>query len=93
MGAIAVRDAIRVLDLTDQVLAAASLVAVQAVELRMRRKELTIDALSPELQSTFDRVRSLSPFLAEDRALEPELRAFTTALRDDARNAATHMQA
>jgi histidine ammonia-lyase len=69
MGTIAARDAIRVIELTEQVAAAALLAAVQGVELRGG-----LDALSPVVVQTIRQVREQSAFLSEDRALEKELR-------------------
>ncbi len=71
MGTIAARDCIRILELTEQVAAAALLAAVQGVELR-----INVDSLSPALIKTVKQVREHSPFLATDRALEQELRLF-----------------
>lgn len=69
MGTIAARDCIRIIELTEQVAAAVLLAAVQGVELRGG-----LEGLSPALQRTFAQVRAHSPTLAEDRALEAELR-------------------
>jgi len=70
MGTIAARDCIRVLELTEQVAAAALLAAVQGVELRGG-----IESLSPSAVRTIRQVREKSAFLGEDRGLEKELRA------------------
>jgi len=69
MGTIAARDCIRVLELTEQVAAAALLAAVQGVELRGG-----IELLSPSAVRTIRQVREKSAFLGEDRGLEKELR-------------------
>jgi len=69
MGTIAARDCIRVLELTEQVAAAALLAAVQGVELRGG-----MQALSPAAVRTIRQVRESSAFLGEDRGLEKELR-------------------
>lgn len=76
MGTIAARDCIRILELTEQVAAAALLAAVQGVELRGN-----LEALSPALQQMVKRVRGTSPFLSTDRALEQELRACLALIR------------
>lgn len=76
MGTIAARDCIRILELTEQVAAAALLAAVQGVELR-----INVDSLSPALIKTVKQVREHSPFLATDRALEQELRLFLELIR------------
>jgi histidine ammonia-lyase len=70
MGTIAARDAIRVIELTEQVAAAALLAAVQGVELRGG-----LNTLSPAVIRTIRQVREQSAFLGEDRALDKELRA------------------
>jgi histidine ammonia-lyase len=77
MGTIAARDAIRVIELTEQVAAAALLAAVQGVELRGGH-----DALSPAVQRTIGQVREQSAFLSEDRALDKELRAIVNGISE-----------
>jgi histidine ammonia-lyase len=76
MGTIAARDCIRILELSEQVAAAALIAAVQGVELRASGNKL-----SPSLQETIKQVRQRSPFLANDRALDKELREFLTSIR------------
>ncbi|MGF6608569.1 histidine ammonia-lyase [Paraburkholderia sp. WSM4175] len=93
MGTIAARDCLRVLELTEQVAAAHTLATVQAVHLR-----LCIDSATPvpaPLRAFVDDVGARSPFVAEDRALEGELRALTARIagcelldRDDYREGA-----
>ncbi|MBE9607820.1 HAL/PAL/TAL family ammonia-lyase [Chitinilyticum piscinae] len=81
MGTIAARDALRVLQLTEQVVAAHALAAVQGVELRIRQGELTREALSEGVLALLDEVRTQSAFLHEDRALDGELRAVLAMMR------------
>lgn len=71
MGTIAARDALRVITLTEQVVAGVLHAAGQAVDLRRDR-----DACVPPaaLAAWQERLRRLVPFLTEDRALEAELR-------------------
>ena len=76
MGTIAARDCIRILELTEQVAAAALLAAVQGVELRGN-----LETLSPVLKTTVEQVRQYSPFLCTDRALEQELRLCLELIR------------
>lgn len=76
MGTIAARDAIRVIELTEQVAAAVLLAAVQGVELRGG-----LDALSPIVVRTIQLVREQSAFLSEDRSLEKELRSILEWIR------------
>jgi len=76
MGTIAARDCIRILELTEQVAAAALLATVQGVELRGN-----VEALSPALKNTVEQVRQHSLFLSTDRALEQELRLCLELIR------------
>lgn len=73
MGTISARDCIRVLELTEQVLSACLLAAVQAVRLRLKSGEVAPERLGP-LTDIFTQVDSFFPFLGPDRALEAELR-------------------
>jgi histidine ammonia-lyase len=84
MGTIAARDAIRVLELTEQVLAGTAFAAVQAIDCRIRARSLDFDDLSPGLQSLHRDVRQHSEFVGEDRPLEADLRNFLAALRTGA---------
>ncbi len=76
MGTIAARDCIRILELTEQVAAAALLAVVQGVELRS-----DTEVLSPALKTTVEQLRQYSPFLSTDRALEHELRLCLELIR------------
>src|SRR5690606_16420463 len=51
MGTIAARDCLRVLQLTEQVAAAALLATAQGVELRCRRDGIEMNSLAPQLQT------------------------------------------
>ena len=73
MGTIAARDCLRVLQLTEQVGAAALLAACQGIELRLQKGD-NEHALQGGLKTTLDEVRAIAPPLQEDRAMEPELR-------------------
>jgi histidine ammonia-lyase len=75
MGTIAARDCLRVLELTEQVAAAHTLATVQAARLRLRINDATLVPLP--LQAFMESVGAHSPFVDEDRALEPDLRALT----------------
>lgn len=74
LGTIAARDCLRVLELTEQVAAAALLGALQGVELRIRNKELCPAQLPAEVRELLKAVRAKIPFVDEDRALEADLR-------------------
>lgn len=81
MGTIAARDCLRVLQLTEQVVAACLLASVQAVELRCAQTGKDTQQLSPSVQKTLVEIREHSGFLNEDRALEQELRHLITRLQ------------
>ncbi|MCK9523481.1 MAG: aromatic amino acid ammonia-lyase [Proteobacteria bacterium] len=81
MGTIAARDALRVLELTEQTLAATLLGAAQACELRVQRGELRLTDLTDILQNLFAALRTHSDFLGEDRPLDADLRRVCAAIR------------
>lgn len=72
MGTIAARDCLRVLQLTEQVAAAALIATCQGLDLRQRQGEL--NTVTPAITAMRQGVRETSPFLLEDRALDTELR-------------------
>ena len=76
LGTIAARDALRVVELTEQVAVAHVFAAHQAVYLKQRS-----GAKLPERVLALARAFELQP-LIEDRALENELRALLTRVRD-----------
>lgn len=79
MGTIAARDALRVLTLVEQVAAAVLHAACQGMELRARIPETS--APPEPLQQFLDQCRSSFSALAEDRALESELRMLCDLIR------------
>lgn len=96
MGTIAARDCLRVLQLTEQVVAACLMAAVQAVELRHTHAgctnagsthagrasaDFSDGQLSAAVRQTLADVRQHSAFLSDDRALEFELRSLIAALQ------------
>lgn len=81
MGTIAARDALRVLQLTEQVVAAHALAAVQGVELRIAQNELSAAQLSTGVRDLIAEVRAFSAHLLEDRALDSDLRATIAAIQ------------
>lgn len=81
MGTIAARDCLRVLELTEQVAAAALLAVTQGLELREKQDALTADAFTPALAGMKASVREFCPFLEEDRPLESTLRDTLTRIR------------
>ena len=81
MGTIAARDCLRVLQLTEQVAAAALLAAVQGTEQRLALDGQSVSRLAPSLRQTLADVRAMSPVLIEDRPLEGELRALIATIQ------------
>jgi histidine ammonia-lyase len=71
MGTIAARDCLRILDLTDQVVAALLVAVRQGVWLRSQRTSLT---LSEPVVAFLSQLNDVIPELVEDRALDAELR-------------------
>jgi histidine ammonia-lyase len=80
MGTIAARDCLRILELTQQVLAAMLIAARQAVALRRRINPETV--LSARLQAFQAELEQRIALVVEDRALEPELHALVQAQQD-----------
>lgn len=78
MGTIAARDALRVLDLTEQVAAGVLMAARQGLGLRDRISPL---ALSPSLSAMQADLSGRMPLVVEDRALDRELRDLVDAIR------------
>lgn len=74
MGTIASRDALRVLQLTEQVAAAQLMAAVQGLRLREREGVLTPENYSQGLQQFLKRLELTIPFINEDKPLENCLR-------------------
>lgn len=81
MGTIAARDALRVMQLTEQVLASTLLAAVQALRIRIGNGELDHDTLSPNLMEMYDDVAENFETLVEDRPLESDLRYTIDAIQ------------
>lgn len=74
MGTIAARDCMRVLQLTEQVAAAALLAMTQGIHLRVSQQELCQASLTPSVAKTLQQVSADFDFLSEDRPLEQVLR-------------------
>jgi len=81
MGTIAARDALRVLELTEQVAAACLTAVCQAIEIRVRSQSLLMDQRGAAILDTLQDVLGLCPFVDEDRPLENELRSLCTGIR------------
>ncbi|EJE52384.1 histidine ammonia-lyase [Acidovorax sp. CF316] len=78
MGTIAARDALRVLELTEQVAAGMLIAARQALELRLRISTLPLPA---PLRDFLDDLSGAIPLVVEDRALDKELQELMHGLR------------
>ncbi|WP_448564083.1 HAL/PAL/TAL family ammonia-lyase [Thalassotalea ganghwensis] len=74
MGTIAARDGLRVLQLTEQVLASTLLAAVQAIRIRLSKDEVSLDSLSGSLVEMYNDISDYFEDLSEDRPLESVLR-------------------
>jgi histidine ammonia-lyase len=77
MGTIASRDCMRVLELTEQVVAAMLIAVRQGVWLRGKQMPLS---LSPALSAQLDTLSAAIPVLEEDRALDSELHALISMI-------------
>jgi len=73
MGTIASRDALRVLELTEQVAAALALATAQALELRRRAGTPARERLSGEALAFVDSLAATVPFVEEDTPLDTVL--------------------
>ncbi|MEJ0058658.1 MAG: aromatic amino acid lyase [Terricaulis sp.] len=78
MGTIAARDALRVLELSEQVAAAHTIACVQAVRLRQRAGELSDAAIGPGVAALINDARV--PFIDEDAPLDKVLIELNSAI-------------
>jgi len=74
MGTIAARDCLRILELTEQVLAATLLAAVQGIRLRILNNEIVAESLTPEIKGMIDDISGFFQLLEEDRPTDNLLR-------------------
>jgi histidine ammonia-lyase len=81
MGTIASRDALRVLQLTEQVLASTLLAAIQAIRIRINNNELDHDTLPHSVISMYDDICGFFEPLVEDRPLDSLLRFTVDAIQ------------
>jgi len=81
MGSISARDAMRVLELTEQVAAACLAAVCQALEIRRRRGELPAAGVDGDIRAMRDDVFGLCACVEEDRPLELELRRLCAAIK------------
>ena len=83
MGTIAARDTLRVLQLTEQVLASTLLAAVQGIRLRIQANEIVHDSLSADVMAMYDDITGFFDNLVEDRPLESVLRFTVDAIQQE----------
>ncbi|WP_158972358.1 histidine ammonia-lyase [Paraglaciecola sp. L3A3] len=74
MGTIAARDCLRVLQLTEQVVAATLLASVQGVWLRIQSNELDKQSLTTEMATMLDDIGEFFQLIEEDRPTDKLLR-------------------
>lgn len=74
MGTIAARDCMRILQLTEQVIAASLLAAVQAVWIRIEQGELDESTLAPQLREMLSDISTFFTLIEEDRPTDKLLR-------------------
>lgn len=74
MGTIAARDCLRVLELTEQVLAATLLAAVQGIRIRIINNEICKQSLTPEITAMMSDIEEFFELLEEDRPTDQLLR-------------------
>ena len=79
MGTIAARDCLRILELTEQVVAALLISVRQGVALRLETRPAMF--LKPSLVKMFDALSAEIAYIDEDRRLEPDLRTVLDGIR------------
>ncbi len=84
MGTIAARDCLRVLQLTEQVAAAALMSSTQGLHIRMMNNELEESSLADTIRTTHDEVFNHFELLTEDRPLDADLRNFVELIQNQA---------
>jgi histidine ammonia-lyase len=80
MGTIAARDALRVVELTEQVAAAHLISCTQAIRLRVRQGELSKAAIGPQIGEFLAALEAHIPFIDEDVPLDGVLIALCDAI-------------
>ena len=74
MGTIASRDCLRIMQLTEQVIASTLLASIQGVRLRIKQGELALSSLSQDMQTMYKDITDYFENLAEDRPMEAVIR-------------------
>ncbi|HEX7774919.1 MAG TPA: aromatic amino acid ammonia-lyase [Parvibaculum sp.] len=78
MGTIAARDALRVLELSEQVAAGLAVTTVQALRLRRRSGEIVAADMPSAVAGFVARIEEIIPFIEEDRPLDHVLHRLCT---------------
>lgn len=81
MGTIAARDCLRILELTEQVVAAHLLATVQALQLRLQSGELGTSHLLPQILAMKASIEEVCPLVIEDRPLDSAMREIIQLIR------------
>jgi len=81
MGTIAARDALRVLELTEQVLAAHLLACTQAIRLRIAAGEVSAARIGPRVMDFIDGFGDALPLIVDDRPTDKVLAALCGKLQ------------
>lgn len=74
MGTIASRDCLRILQLTEQVIASTLLASIQGMRLRIKQGELEFSSLTTDMQAMYTDITHYFENLTEDRPMEAVLR-------------------
>jgi len=82
MGTIAARDGMRVLQLTEQVLACTLLAAVQGIRIRLSTNDLSVETLPKNILAMYNDICSFFEPLVEDRPLDSLLRFTVDAIQN-----------
>ncbi len=82
MGTISTRDCLRVLELTEQVLAAQILAVYQAITVRLEQNELDMADWPKDIKDFYSDVDQSFELVREDRTLEMDLRQFVTKIQN-----------
>jgi histidine ammonia-lyase len=77
MGTIAARDAIRVLELTEQVCAAHMIATLQAIRIRLAAGNIKKNHLTEKTLSYIDAIYDIIPYITDDQPLDNTLRTLT----------------
>lgn len=83
MGTIAIRDCLRIIELTEQVIAANLLAVTQALLIRKEQDSLSFDHLSSSASSIIEDIVKYFKFVDEDRPLDRDLKFILESIRQE----------